>query len=82
MNDGLVHTGIVVKLSGDNLTLNTDLTDPEQRVNVDRKEVAGIETSPVSPMPPGLLNLLTEEEVLDLLAYLLSGGDAEDGMFR
>jgi len=82
MNDGRVHTGIVVNLSGDNVTLNTDLTDPNQRGNVDGKEVASIETSPISPMPPGLLNMLTEGEVLDLLAYLLSGGDAEDGMFR
>jgi len=38
MNDGRTHTGIVVNLSGDNVTLNTDLTDPKQRVNVDRKE--------------------------------------------
>jgi len=68
MNDGYVHTGIVADLSGDNVTLNTDLTDPNQRVNVDRREVAGIETSPVSPMPPGLLNMLTEEEVQTLKA--------------
>jgi len=38
MNDGRTHTAIAVKLSGDNVTLNTDLTDPNQRVNVDRKE--------------------------------------------
>ena len=36
---------------GDNVTLNTDLTDPNQRVNIDRKEVQGKEVSTVSPMP-------------------------------
>jgi len=32
-------------------------------------------------MPPGLLDLLTKDEVLDLVAYVLSGGDAKDAMF-
>lgn len=33
--------------------------------------------SPVSPMPPGLLNRLNDEEILDLFAYLLSGANPE-----
>ena len=41
----------------------------------------GIEVSKVSPMPPMLLNMLKKEEVLDLLAYILSGGDRENEMF-
>jgi hypothetical protein len=35
----------------------------------------------VSPMPAGLLNMLQQEEILDLLAYVLSGGDAKHRMF-
>jgi putative heme-binding domain-containing protein len=31
------------------------------------------EVNPVSLMPPGLINVLTKDEVLDLLAYLTSG---------
>ena len=31
------------------------------------------ELLPISPMPPGLVNSLTKEEILDLLAYLESG---------
>lgn len=80
--DGTVVSGVVVNLSGNNVTLNTDLTDPNQRVNVDRTQVESIEVSKVSPMPPMLLNMLTKEEVLDLLAYTLSGGDEEHEMFR
>ena len=26
-------------------------------------------------MPPGLINVLTKDEVLDLIAYLVSGGN-------
>ena len=80
-NDGTVVSGVVVNLSGDSVTLNTDLTDPNQRTNVDRKEVKSIETSKISPMPPMLLMLLKKEEILDLLAYVLSGGDKTNAMF-
>ena len=72
-NNGDTISGVVVNLSGDTVTLNTDLSDPNQRVNVDRKEVKSIESSKVSPMPPMLLNMLTKDEILDLLAYVLSG---------
>ncbi len=81
MNNGETAYGVVVNLNGDNVTLNTDLTDPNQRLNVDRKSVASIEVSKVSPMPPMLLNMLTKEEILDMLAYILSGGDEEHAMF-
>ena len=40
-------------------------------------DVAERGMSPVSPMPPGLLNRLNEKEMVDLFAYLLSGGDEE-----
>ena len=80
-NDGSVMSGVVVNLSGDGVTLNTDLTDPNQRVNVDRKEVKSIELSTVSPMPPMLLAMLKKDEILDLLAYVLSGGDKANAMF-
>jgi len=80
-NDDSIMTGVVVNLSGDGVTLNTDLTDPNQRVNVDRKEVKSIELSKVSPMPPMLLAMLKKDEILDLLAYVLSGGNKEHAMF-
>ena len=79
--DGAVHTGVVVNLNGDSMTLNTDLTDPNKRVGIDRKEIDLMEVSKVSAMPTGLFNPMTREEVLDLLAYLLSGGDADHPFF-
>lgn len=74
--------GVVVNLSGDSVQINTDLTDPNQRIGVDRKTVKSIELSKVSPMPPMLLSMLKKEEILDLLAYVLSGGDRENAMFK
>ncbi|MGK0184729.1 MAG: putative heme-binding domain-containing protein [Verrucomicrobiales bacterium] len=81
-NNGETLTGVVVNLSGDNVTINTDLSDPNQRVNVDRKTVESIEPSKVSMMPPNLLMMLTEEEILDLVAYVLSAGDEDHAAFK
>ena len=74
--------GALVNLNGDRVTLNTDMFDPNQRVNINRPEVKSIEPSKVSPMPPGLLNLMREDEVMDLLAYILSGGDRNHSVFK
>lgn len=79
--DGRVHSGVVVNLSGDSMTLNTDLANPNQRVSIDRKEIEELAVSTTSPMPAGLLNRMTKEEVLDLVAYVISGGDSNHEFF-
>ena len=77
-----MFSGVVVNLNGDRVSINTDLSDPSQQVSIDRKEVKSIELSTVSPMPPMLLSMLTKEEILDLVAYVLSGGDKENAWFK
>jgi len=32
-------------------------------------------------LPPGLINTLNKDELLDMIAYVLSGGNAQDKMF-
>ena len=81
-NDGTSVTGVVVNLSGDTVTVNTDMLDPNQRESIDRKLVKSLEPSTVSPMPPGLLNMMKKEEILDLVAYILSKGDKDNPMFQ
>ena len=68
--------GVIVNLNGDTITLNTDAADPNENKSIDRKKVVSIGTSKVSPMPVNLLNMMTKDEVLDLLAYMLNGGTA------
>ena len=80
--DGDAVTGIIVNLNGDNIYVNTDPANPNQQERVDRKKVEKIETASVSPMPEGLLNMLDKPEIMDLLAYILSGGNPEHRMFR
>lgn len=81
MLDGSVQIGRVMNLSGDNVMINTDMLNPNQIVGVDRKRLKSMHESPVSMMPPGLLYNLTKDDVLDLMAYLLSAGDESNPMF-
>jgi putative heme-binding domain-containing protein len=56
------------------LTLATNPFAPAELVTIPKAEIKTWEESPVSPMPPALLDTLTAEEVEDLLAFLLTGG--------
>lgn len=79
--DGRVITGRIANLSGDQFRINTNMLDPAAMVAVDRKMIDEVIESTVSMMPTGLLDTLNEDEVLDLMAYLLSRGDRSDPMF-
>lgn len=81
-NNNDTVTGVIVNLNGDNVMVNTDPANPFQQETIDRKTVKNIEPSKTSPMPEGLLALLTQEEILDLTAYILSGGDRNNGSFK
>ena len=72
--------GQIVADDGAKLTV---LTNPlaGTKQDVAKADVTSKTLAPVSIMPPGLLNVLTQDEVLDLLAYLESGGHAEARQF-
>jgi putative heme-binding domain-containing protein len=80
--DGRVVAGRIINMSGDDLKVNTDMRDPDMIANVKRADVRAIKPSEVSMMPEALLDTLSQEEILDLLAYLLSGGDPAHAAFR
>ena len=76
--DGESLTGrIVYHLHDDSVMVGSDMFNPAQTVRVDRKDILSIEPSKLSPMPDGLLAPLTQDEVLDLLAYLVAGSRVE-----
>jgi hypothetical protein len=45
-------------------------------------EVADVKTQAISMMPPGLINVLSPEELLDLLAYIMTGGNPTAPAFK
>lgn len=81
LNDGSTVTGRIGNMKEDTLMICTNMLDPNNFTNVDAKKVVKTEESKTSMMPPGLLYMLKEDDILDLMAYLLSKGNAEDPMF-
>jgi putative heme-binding domain-containing protein len=79
---GKSYTGRVVADTRDSLTLVIDPEDSTKVVRLKRAEVDEVKPSPVSLMPADLLKALNDDEVLDLLAYLLSRGDRNSVLFR
>lgn len=73
LEDGRVISGRTISVSKEQIGIETDpLTGTV--VVVPRADILESKSSDISPMPQGLLNTLTREEILDLIAYLRSGG--------
>ncbi|MFM7206853.1 MAG: heme-binding protein [Planctomycetaceae bacterium] len=81
-DDGRVITGRVIADTAERVVLVTDPEDATKTVTVDRSTIESISQSPTSLMPAGLLDQLNEDEVLDLVAYVLSRGSKKDPRFR
>jgi putative heme-binding domain-containing protein len=81
-SDGKTVTGRIVNLHGDGITVMPNMLEPNGLVNIDRRRVEHMEPAKTSMMPNGLLDTFKEDEILDLMAYLLSRGDRNGKMFR
>ncbi len=79
---GTTVSGRIVSESGGKLVIVTDPEDSTKVVEVAKADVDAIKPSTTSLMPDKLINVLNENEVLDLLAYLLSRGDPNDPVFK
>jgi putative heme-binding domain-containing protein len=71
--DGDVVVGRLVESEPDHLVLKR--AGDDLRVTIARADVDLERPHPLSRMPEGLLDTCTLEEVLDLMAYVLAGGD-------
>lgn len=73
--------GRVVEDTDQKLTV---IVDPLKLTKVDvlKSNVASRRPSKISPMPEGLVNTMTEKDILDLIAYLQSGGKKEYAAFQ
>lgn len=81
-DDGKLTTGRIVNLNGDNMMVMTNMLEPNSLTPINRRKIESVHPAKNSMMPAGLIDSLKEDEVMDLLAYLLSRGDAKSPMFR
>jgi len=79
--DGSTVIGRIANMKENIMMVCTNMMDPNNFTNVDARDVVKTEESKVSMMPPGLMYMLKEDDILDLMAYLLSKGNPDDPMF-
>jgi putative heme-binding domain-containing protein len=80
--DGKLIVGRIVNLNEDHIMLNTNMLDPNAIVSVDTRKIESKEVSKTSMMPNNLLDTFKEDEILDLVAFLLSRGDRNNKLFK
>lgn len=78
---GKIIVGRLVDDSKEAIALQPDPLSPE-RVTIPRGDLETLQASKISPMPANLVDVLTPEEIFDLIAYLQSGGSKAHAVFR
>ncbi len=81
LEDDIFLSGNVLAEDDDSITIQTGI-DKATEKKVAKDTIVDRRLSPVSIMPVGLLNTLDKEQILDLLAYVLAGGNAGAGAFQ
>jgi putative heme-binding domain-containing protein len=82
MDDGKKFTGRIINLHDNTIHLMENMLEPNKVTNIDARRIESKTLSKVSLMPEGTLDTLKEDEILDLMAYLLSRGDRNNKMFK
>lgn len=80
LKSGTSHIGLAVDRDDSYLIHTTSIG--AEPITVAKADVASIHQLPISQMPTGLVNGLNPDELRDLIAYLLSGGNPDNPMFK
>ena len=78
---GKIVTGMIVAENADNLQVVIDPLAKGKPTVISREDIEDRQKSKVSLMPLGLLNKLSREEILDLVAYVYAQGDKKHPLF-
>lgn len=82
LDSGKVVTGMVVEETPSQVRVLVDPLAKAAPLVIRKDSIEDRVKSPLSIMPKGLLNKLTEEEVLDLVAYIFAKGDRKHMLFH
>jgi putative heme-binding domain-containing protein len=81
LKDGSSVLGRIISEDQNRYAISQNPFAPDQLREVPKKEVVSVKISPLSIMMPGMINRLNEEELKDLLAYLMAGGNKSHKVF-
>ena len=82
IESGRIITGLIVEETADVVKVIENPLAGSRPIEIKKTEIEVRKKSAVSIMPAGLLDKLTREEILDLVAYVVSGGDRDSRMFH
>ena len=82
MDNGKIVTGIILEEKDGKIHVMENPLASTKPTILEKSKVEGRKKSPVSTMPKGLLDKLTRDEVLDLIAYILAKGDKKHPFFQ
>jgi putative heme-binding domain-containing protein len=81
-NAGKLVTGLVLEETKDTVKLIENPLAKAEPLVLKKSDIAERKKLPTSLMPKGLLDKLTRDEILDLVAYVVAGGDAKHPLFQ
>ena len=82
LKNGKTVTGSVIDVAGGKIRVAPAMMAPQMTVEIAEADVKSEAPSPVSAMPAGLVNGLTREQIVELMAFLDSGGDRNAPVYR
>jgi len=85
LKNGKVVKGLILEEKGDSYKVIENplvKADPVVILKADIDPDEGKKKSPISTMPKNLLDKLSAEEIMDLVAYVASGGDEKNKLFQ
>jgi putative heme-binding domain-containing protein len=81
LKEGSVAFGLIVERDAETVHIAERIQEPDETVTLDASEIASITPLKTSAMPAGLLAVLSRDEILDLLAYIVANGKREHRAF-
>lgn len=82
LKNGQAVVGRIVNEDQQNYVISQNPYAPEVTRTIPKDQVVGKGLSTVSLMPPGTINRLNPDELKDLLAYLVAGGNPDNAIYK
>lgn len=82
LKNGQAVVGRIIDEDEKNYKVSQNPFSPDVVREVPVDQVTDRKVSSISAMPPGMINRLNEEELKDLLAYLISGGNPDHEVYK
>ncbi len=82
LKDGTSVMGRLISEDEETYSISQNPYAPQELREITKNDVAEVRESKISIMPPGSLNVLNPEELKDLMAYLMAGGNEDNPIYK